>query len=78
MMEKLDFQQPLLQSSVSHLSDIILVCWYGAQETYLFIKITIENQIQGGGGINRESIVAMTRYNRSQVCYMMQSLDCSV
>ncbi len=49
MMAKLDFQQPLLQSSVSHdLSDIILVCWYGAQE-FFFIKIKVENQIHWGG-----------------------------
>ncbi len=41
-MEKLNFQQPLLQSSVSHdPSEIILICWFGAQETFLLIIIII-------------------------------------
>ncbi len=40
---KLNFQQPILQSSVSHdPPEIILICWFGAQETYL-ILINIEN-----------------------------------
>jgi len=31
-MAKQDFQQPLFQSSVSHdHSEIILICWFGAQ-----------------------------------------------
>jgi len=35
---KLFFQQPLLKSSVLHdPSEIILICWFGAQETFLTI-----------------------------------------
>ncbi len=42
-MEKLDFQQLLLHSSVSHdPSEIILICWFGAQETFHII-INVEN-----------------------------------
>ncbi len=41
-MAKLNIQQPLLQSSVSHdPSEIILICWFGVQET--FIMINAEN-----------------------------------
>ncbi len=37
-MAKLNFQQPLLQSSVSHDStEIILICWFRAEETFLLI-----------------------------------------
>ncbi len=36
VMAKLNFQQPLLQSSVSNdPSEIILICWFVAQETFL-------------------------------------------
>ncbi len=40
---KLNFQQPLLQSSV-YLgpSEIILICWFAAQEQFLTI-INVEN-----------------------------------
>ncbi len=34
LMTKLNFQQPFLQSSMSQ---IILICWIGAQETFLII-----------------------------------------
>ncbi len=35
---KLDFQQPFLQSSVSHYpSENILICWSGAQEKCIII-----------------------------------------
>ncbi len=35
-MVKLNFQQPLFQSLESHdPSEIILICWFGAQETFL-------------------------------------------
>ncbi len=35
---KLHFQQPSFQSSVSHdPSEIILICWFAAQETFLII-----------------------------------------
>ncbi len=35
---KLDFQQPFLQSSVSHdPSENILICWSGAQEKCIII-----------------------------------------
>ncbi len=37
-MVKLIFQQPLFQSSVSHdHSEIILICWFAAQETFHII-----------------------------------------
>ncbi len=37
-MAKLNFQQPLLQSPVSHdPSEIILICWLGSQETFIII-----------------------------------------
>ncbi len=37
------YQQALLQSSVSHdPSEIILICWFGAKETFL-INMHIEN-----------------------------------
>ncbi len=40
VMAKLNFQQPLLQSSVSHgSSEIILMCWFGAQETLILINV---------------------------------------
>ncbi len=39
-MAKLNFQQPLLHISVSHdPSEIILICWFGAQETFLIISV---------------------------------------
>ncbi len=39
-MEKQNFEQPLIQSSVSQdPSEIILIFWFGAQETFL---ITVE------------------------------------
>jgi len=39
---ELDFLASLLQSLVSHdPSEIILICWFGAQET--FITINVEN-----------------------------------
>ncbi len=35
---KAEFQASLLQSSVLHdLSEIILICWFAAQETFLII-----------------------------------------
>ncbi len=39
VMAKLNFQQPLFQSSVSFdLSEISILCWFGTQETfYIFI-----------------------------------------
>ncbi len=40
---KLNFQQPLLLSSVSHdHSEIILICWIGAQETLIIIIMNVE------------------------------------
>ncbi len=39
----MSFQQSLLQSSVSHdLTEFILICWFGAQETFLIIS-SVEN-----------------------------------
>ncbi len=41
MTAMLNFQQPLLQSSVSHdPSEIILMCSFGAQETIILIIIS--------------------------------------
>ncbi len=41
---KLNFQQPLLQSSVSNdPSEIILMCWFGNQKAYIFININVKN-----------------------------------
>ncbi len=46
MMAKLNFQQPLLQISLSHdPSEIILTCWMGKQETFL-ITIFDEEQFK--------------------------------
>ncbi len=43
MIAKLNSHQSLLQSSVSHdPSEIILICWFGAQETFLIIT-NVEN-----------------------------------
>ncbi len=43
----LTFQKPLLQSLVSHdASEIILICWFGAQKTFLII-ITVKLQMYG-------------------------------
>ncbi len=40
---KAEFSASLLQSSVSHdPSEIILICWFAAQKTFLFI-ISVEN-----------------------------------
>ncbi len=40
VMAKLNFQQPLRQFSMSHYSsEIILICWFGEQETFLIIII---------------------------------------
>ncbi len=42
MMAKLNFQQSLPQSSVSHdPSEIILICWFGAQETFFVVLFNI-------------------------------------
>jgi len=42
-MKKTEFSASLLQSSVSHdPSEIILICWFGGQETFLVI-INVEN-----------------------------------
>ncbi len=41
-MQKLNFQLPLLQSLVSYdPSEIILICWFGAWETFIIIIIII-------------------------------------
>ncbi len=41
---KQNFQQPLLQSSVSHdPSEIILICWFDSQEA--FIILNVENSL---------------------------------
>jgi len=38
-MAKMNFQQPFLQSSVSHdHSEFILICWFDVQETFIFIN----------------------------------------
>ncbi len=43
VMAKLNFQQPLLQSSLPcDPSEIILICWFRAQETFIII-INVEN-----------------------------------
>ncbi len=40
---KAEFQQPLIQSSGFHdPSEIVLICWFGAKETFL-ININVEN-----------------------------------
>ncbi len=46
-MTKLNFQHPLLQSSVSRdPSEIILICWFDAQETFIIIiKVTLYNKV---------------------------------
>ncbi len=45
------FSASLLQSSVSHdSSEIILICWFAAQETFL-ININVENSFCGNGNI---------------------------
>ncbi len=42
---KLNFQQLLLQSSWSHdPSEIIVICWFGAQETFVII-MNVEKQL---------------------------------
>ncbi len=39
-MAKLYFQQPLRQASESHdSSEIIQICWFVAQETFIIIKV---------------------------------------
>ncbi len=41
---KAEFSASLLQSSVSHdPSEIILICWFDAQETFIIIIINVEN-----------------------------------
>ncbi len=41
----LNFQQPLLQCSVSHdHSEIILICGFSAQETFIIIRICLMNR----------------------------------
>ncbi len=46
-MAKLNFQQPLLQASVSHdPSEIILTCWFDAQETFLIIMLKTNSEEQ--------------------------------
>ncbi len=41
---KAEFSASLLQSSVSHdPSEIILICWFAAQETFIIIIINVEN-----------------------------------
>ncbi len=38
MMAKMNYQQPFLQSSVSHdPSEIVLIYWFVAKETFLYI-----------------------------------------
>ncbi len=41
------FQQPLLQGSVSRdASEIILICWFDAQETFLIIiMVTLYSKV---------------------------------
>ncbi len=47
-MVKLNFQQSLLQSSVSNNpSEMILICWFGAQETFLiYISLGFFNKLK--------------------------------
>ncbi len=43
-MIKAEFLASLLQSSVSHdPSEIILICWFAPQETFIIIIINVEN-----------------------------------
>ncbi len=55
-MVKLDFQQPLLQSLVPHdPSEIILIRWFEAQETFTYsicvcVCVCVCVQKKGGGG----------------------------
>jgi len=45
VMANLNFQQPLLQSLVSHgPSEIIIICWFGARETFIIV-IHVENRL---------------------------------
>ncbi len=45
MMVKTEFSASLLQSSVSHdPSEIILICWFAAKETFIII-INVENSL---------------------------------
>ncbi len=42
MMVNQNFQQPLLQSSVSHnYPEIILICWFGSQILLLSLKMVV-------------------------------------
>ncbi len=46
MLAKLDFQQVLLQSLLSHdTSEIMLICWFGAKYIYIYIYIYIVQKI---------------------------------
>ncbi len=47
-MAKLNFQQPLLQSLVSHDPlEIIIICWLAAKETFhIIINNTVNNTIK--------------------------------
>ncbi len=38
-MTKLNFPQPLLRSSLLHDPEIILICWFGAQEAFQCWKL---------------------------------------
>ncbi len=64
-MAKLNFQQPLLQSSVSHNpSEIILICSFGAQETFIFIIMNVENSCASHFCENHNTFIWDSSINR--------------
>ncbi len=52
-MGKLNFQQSLLQYAVSHNpSEVILICWFDAEEKLLFFILRRNNQTVFSGFFN--------------------------
>ncbi len=72
MIEKLFFQQPFLQSSVSHdPPEIILMCWLSVQETFLII-IYVENSLKLLKNSKEQHLFEIEKQSFITVVYLAQ------
>ncbi len=78
-MAKLNFQQSLLQSSVARdLSEIILICWFGAQEKNLII-FHVENSCIASyfsGFFDKQKVQKDIIYLNRNLCNIINAFYC--
>ncbi len=65
---KAEFSASLLQSSVSHdPSEIILICWFAAQETFLIIN-NAENSCAASYSCGNRDTIYFSKFKRTAFC----------